>query len=58
MELNKADLKNITALITFAFHNGMVKSQDDARVLLILEQKVNALMNGDDNGDNIPDSSE
>lgn len=57
---NEFELKNIGVLINFAFQNGMVKSQDDARVLLGLEHKVKLELQPkeDENGDNVPDSPE
>jgi len=41
-DFNTADLRNIQALITHGFQNGIVISQDHAKVLLVLEQKVQA----------------
>ena len=34
------DLNNILVIVDFAFKNGMVKSQEDAKVLLVLEGKT------------------
>ena len=55
MEFNKADLHNIQALITFGFNKGAVTSQDQAKVLLFLEEKVkNALEAEVEDGNNVP----
>ena len=50
------DYNNILALVSFAFQNGMVKSQDDAKVLLTIEHKVKAALeqSEEENGDNVP----
>lgn len=57
MEFTKADLNNIQALITFGFQKGAVTSQDHAKVLLFLEEKVKtALMSEVEDGDNVPAS--
>jgi len=54
---NEHDYRNVLALVAFAFANGMVKSQDDAKVLLTLEHKATeALKSEDPNGDDIPPS--
>lgn len=37
---NEHDLNNIQVLINFAFANGMVQSQDDAKLLFVLEEKA------------------
>jgi hypothetical protein len=38
-ELTQADFHNVLAVIDFGFKNGIVKSQDHAKLLLVLEQK-------------------
>lgn len=45
---NEIDYKNLLGVIAFAFQGGMVKSADDAKVLLTLEHKINAAVAGED----------
>ena len=52
------DYKNIIAVINFAFQNGMVKSQDDAKALLSLQAKCESEITPveEENGNNVPAS--
>lgn len=58
MSLAEPDLKNLLVLVNFAFQNGMVKCQDDARALLLLEQKLKVMLEEDANGDHVQDGPE
>ena len=54
---NEHDYRNVLSLINFAFQNGMVKSQDDAKVLLTLEHKAQdqlAPQVEEEDGDDVP----
>ena len=54
---NEHDYRNVLSLVNFAFQNGMVKSQDDAKVLFILEAKAREALDSEveeDNGDDLP----
>jgi hypothetical protein len=58
MSLVEPDLKNLLLLINFAFQNGMVKAQDDARALLMLEHKLKTMLEEGANGDHVQDGTE
>jgi hypothetical protein len=61
MAFNDADLHNILALIGFGFQKGAVTSQDHAKVLLILEDKVKAALTPTEevaDGNDVPSDSE
>lgn len=54
---NEHDYRNVLVLVNFAFKNGMVESQDDAKVLLTLEAKANAALEPKEeevDGDDVP----
>ena len=54
---NEHDYRNVLSLVNFAFQNGMVKSQDDAKVLFILEAKAKEALepqSEEDNGEDVP----
>lgn len=54
---NEHDYRNVLVLLNFAFQNGMVQSQDDAKVLLTLEAKVQEALNvEEEDGDDVPAS--
>ena len=55
MSLHKGDIHNLGILLTFAFNNGFVKSKDDAKVLLVLEEKLKAAFEAaeEPNGNNV-----
>jgi hypothetical protein len=60
-EFNEHDYRNVLALVSFAFKNGMVESQDDAKVLLTLEAKATAALEPvveteEEHGDDVPAS--
>lgn len=54
---NEHDYRNVLSLVNFAFQNGMVKSQDDAKVLFLLEAKAKEALAPnveEDNGEDVP----
>ena len=52
---NEHDYRNILVLVDFAFENGMIQSQDDAKVLFVLQNKAQAALDAEEkNGDDIP----
>lgn len=55
---NEHDYRNILSLISFAFANGVVKSQDDAKVMLSLEAKTKLLLEQpeEEDGNDVPAS--
>jgi hypothetical protein len=54
----ESDLNNIVTLVEFAFAQGMPKSSDDAKVLLMLQNKAQGLLpqetpEEEENGDDV-----
>lgn len=45
---NNIDYQNLERVIEFAFQGGMVKSADDAKVLLTLQHKLQAAASEED----------